>query len=809
MTTRFTIIVLSVGLLLGCGDSSSGTDSGPHLYDAGRDARTPDAPGIDASSAAACEIGFACDDGAYCNGSEACDPSSSDADSNGCVSTGSPCGDGLECDEATESCVECLRGGPADQDSDGYCATDCDDTDPRVNPDAEEQCDRASATASRDEDCDPSTVGPDEDEDGEAPSYCCNGADCGTDCDDTNASVAMSVSEICNSIDDDCDGTIDEGCPCMPGDERACGSEAHDGIGPCRLGIQRCSLGDWSACIGAVDPTDEVCGGTDEDCDGATDETAGLLYLDRDGDGFGAGTPITACAAEGYVPEAGDCDDRNALIYPGAPERCDGLNNDCVGGRWSGLMEDQDSDGHSPPGAACTGGFPKDDVDDFRACRVTASDDGDCEPCFWAARDDSRYLFCGPRMTEAEAHAFCFANGTNPMVLDGATEEAWVYAQVDQAWTASDRWWLGLRDVDTEGTWTTRGLNEGSYFNWAPGQPDNWMDIEHCAYLGDRHTRDGWNDLDCGGLSLVACEEKCTRVTGPGGDYLLCDGPRDVEGATLMCERVGGVLAEPANGEERDFLFTEGSLRRMSYHGFYLGYSDEASEGIWVSRSTGEVPAYLPPWSPGQPDDAGATGEDCVTLPFRNGVGMNDFPCDRVGPATLCEVPDRVELGGPVVLLTEVVEGSRNNKAVELTNIGGGTVDLSTCTLTRVTNGGAALEEVRLTGSLAGGATLVVCNPLSAVPLLGRCDQMRSEVQHNGNDGYRLECAGMADSFGADDGDPGSAWTGGGVTTLDRTLRRKCSVTAPDADMSSPFDPSVEWDEFPTDTFDQLGEHCP
>lgn len=165
----------------------------------------------------------------------------------------------------------------------------------------------------------------------------------------------------------------------------------------------------------------------------------------------------------------------------------------------------------------------------------------------------------------------------------------------------------------------------------------------------------------------------------------------------------------------------------------------------------------------------------------------------------------------PVLLFTEVVEGSGNNKALEITNIGGGSVDLSTCTLTRITNGGASSpSDVPLTGTLVGGASHVICNPSGGPALLPLCDETSGRVAHNGDDGYLLECPGLtSDSFGANTGDPGEAWTGGGVTTFDRTLRRKCSISAPDPNMADAFDPSVEWDQFATDTFTGLGEHCP
>ena len=77
--------------------------------------------------------------------------------------------------------------------------------------------------------------------------------------------------ELCDDIDNDCDGARDEDCPCEAGATRACSDEF--AVAPCMPGTQTCRGGTWSRCEGAIAPSADVCGDAiDNDCDGTVNE---------------------------------------------------------------------------------------------------------------------------------------------------------------------------------------------------------------------------------------------------------------------------------------------------------------------------------------------------------------------------------------------------------------------------------------------------------------------------------------------------------------------------------------------------------
>jgi hypothetical protein len=162
------------------------------------------------------------------------------------------------------------------------------------------------------------------------------------------------------------------------------------------------------------------------------------------------------------------------------------------------------------------------------------------------------------------------------------------------------------------------------------------------------------------------------------------------------------------------------------------------------------------------------------------------------------------------LFISEYVEGSGFNKAVEIYNGTGSSIDLGAAgySLRYYSNGSTTATNVPLTGTVTSGDVFVFAHSSAAAAILAAADQTNGSGLWNGDDAVALAKNGTnIDVLGQIGFDPGAEWGTGPASTADNTIRRQATVSAGDPDGSDAFDPSVQWTGYPNDTFDGLGSH--
>ncbi len=365
-----------------------------------------------------------------------------------------------------------------------------------------------------------------------------------SDCDDGDAHVSPLGTELCNGIDDDCNGRAD-----APG-TRAGDTEDDDGDGVADV---VCGGSDCDDARGAVYPgADELCNGIDDDCDGMVDgdSASANWYLDLDHDGFGdaSSAPIVSCDPQaGRVTRGGDCDDGDASVHPRAADLCDDEDTDCDGqidenGIRFAFFPDADADGWGTSDRSSI-------VFRCAAPAGTSARTGDC-----ADTDDTRHPIALEQCQGADDDC------------DGMVDEA------------SDRMWFV--DVDGDG----HGVGAGIAACMAPtGRAplgDDCDDADPGNFPGNTEACNGQDD-DCDGTVDDGADAACTgpHATGTctsGHCALACTGTYE------DCN------ASPADGCEVD---TDHSVVHCGSCGAACGPADSC--GITAAGSCDLAPVVL------------------------------------------------------------------------------------------------------------------------------------------------------------------------------------------------------------------------
>ncbi len=668
-------------------------------------------------------------------------------------------------------------GNDGDQDNDGFWAADyeamvrasggtpmsvpsgyegdCDDFASTVFPSAPEYCDAVDSdcdgSIDDDDALDVSTFYADDDGDGygdvsDSVIECLQPtgyvSDSG-DCDDTNAAVNPGALEVCDGLDDDCDGLVDHLDPDVTdalawypdADEDAYGDSAAPGSVYCSGSEPSGWILDGSDCDdadGAQYPgADELCNGEDDDCDGTTDEDDALdvrtWYADSDGDGYGdpSSSDLDCDRPPGFVGDDTDCDDSNGSIHPGATEYAvDGVDSDCDGLEL--CYEDLDGDSYGSPtivdsadlGCSAPGLATVDsDCDDSDAAvnpgaadAVADGLDSDCDG-FESCYEDGDADGFGSTTVVASSSIDCSGGGVSVDDSDCDDGDAAVYPGAEESVadgvdSSCDGLELCYEDLDSDGYGTATTVSS--------------------------------SDLSCSSSSLASVDTDCDdgdASVHPGASEVVADGvdqdcsgdelcflDDDSDGYGSSATVVSTDLLCDASGESSNDSDCDDSVAAV-----HPGATELVADGVDQDCSGDEL-CYLD--GDGDGYGSGSTVSSADTSCADAGESSNDSDCDD-GDAT--------------------ISPAAGERCDGLDNDCDGTVDeddASDALTWYLDSDGDSWGE--------DGSTLVRCDqPSGFVPDGGDCDDADAGISPDATetvaDGVDQDCDGGETCYGDDD----------------------------------------------------------
>jgi hypothetical protein len=377
--------------------------------------------------------------------------------------------------------------------------------------------------------------------------------------------------EVCDGLDNDCNGVVDEGCECVVGSTQECGTN----VGECSKGEQTCTPNGWDVCQGSVPPTNEVCDGLDNNCNGEVDEVCPCVVgtTQTCGSDVGECSPGTqACTPDGFGPCEGGVEPLEAELCDGKDHTCNGTVDEncecrngqtkvcgsdvgacttgvqtCVDGAWS-----MECVGETKPTNEVCDGLDNncDGVPDFVVNTNTSVCSVSSEPCESFYNDETKktYFVCKKPHTWRQADNLCQNLGGKLVEIESATENALLLAKAREL--SVRQFWHGANDEAWEGYWTWNnnrhfwsgtgrqfldhengqtvfiegplgsshvpGPVDGSYHNWAlevyqttANKNNQWTNLnndgnEDCGemmvdmgYHGNHYENGEWNDHKC------------------------------------------------------------------------------------------------------------------------------------------------------------------------------------------------------------------------------------------------------------------------------------------------------------------------
>ncbi len=296
------------------------------------------------------------------------------------------------------------------------------------------------------------------------------------------------------------------------------------------------------------------------------------------------------------------------------------------------------------------------------------------------------------------------------------------------------------------------------------------------------------------------------------------DGSSGAQTAVLAWVAREGIASEGGLATARVRVATSDGLPLVASAGAALVLAPDRSTA--TAADFGALPASVT-------FAAGAASGSTVALEFRPVVDGVDEGAERavfalrraVGASVGADSTFALTISEPGgagsgtdLFISEYVEGTSNNKAVELFNASSRTIDLSAdaYVIQFYFNGSAtAGAAISLSGTVAPGQTFVLAHPSAAAEVLAVAQQTQGGAWFNGNDAVALRKGGasgtLLDVLGQIGNDPGVEWGVGLASTTDNTLRRRPEITHGDTTPDDAFDPATEYEGFATNTFSGLG----
>ena len=391
------------------------------------------------------------------------------------------------------------------------------------------------------------------------------------DCDDANADLSPGATEVCDEIDNDCDGDIDDADSSV---DLSTGSVFYadtdgDTFGDAGAEVEACALpedavenmDDCDDTNADINPdADEVCDEVDNDCDAMIDDeddsldgsTGSTFYADADGDGEGdsEGMMMACTMPEGSVENMTDCDDTDAALN-NADVDADGFAT-CADA--DGIADCDDTGATELTNTSldgdCDGTLTADDCDDMDAMSTIMADDMDCDGVVTADDCDDADVAVGATDADGDGFIAC--------VDDCDDNDATLYPGV--AFNEADTT-LCVPDADGDG-YAVAEMDIGACFDiqMTDTYGDSWngnaIEVYEDGVLTDTYANE---NLDGTTGSETQTVQHCVDSATAAVDFVFIDGSYNSEVEFIIMDSADGTALGMGEGAGTTDLIWEGT----------------------------------------------------------------------------------------------------------------------------------------------------------------------------------------------------------------------------------------------------------